>query len=453
MTRVAIVGAGPAGVAAAALLAERGLPVTVIDEQRAPGGQIWRRPTAGSTLDLARLHGAELEGFRRFHDGFERLRPRIDWRPETLVWNVNGKALQLTCGGRQEGVEFDALVLATGATDRIAPMAGWTLPGVFTLGGAQVLLKDQGCLIGGRVVFCGSSPLLYLAAAQYRRFGAVVTVLDTTPFGEKLAALPAMLAAAGLLRRGLSLIAELKRAGVVIRHGVRLERFEGWDSVTAVAWRDKGGREHRIECDAVAYGHGLRPESQLAELARAALRFDPAMRLHLPEADELGRVRDGLYVAGDGAAIGGAEAAEISGRLAAMALLRDRGESIDPGALPPRLAALRRFQQGAARAFAWPAARVQALDDAVTVCRCENITAGEVRAVLAPALGAAEVNRMKAATRCGMGRCQGRFCGSAAAELTAEALGRLNQPLDRLRAQPPVKPIAIASAEGAAEWP
>ncbi|MBL8697041.1 MAG: FAD-dependent oxidoreductase [Alphaproteobacteria bacterium] len=453
MTRVAVVGAGPAGIAAASLLVERGLQVVVIDEQRDAGGQVWRRPTAGSTLDLARVLGPEFDAYRRFHAGFEVLRPRIDWRPQTLVWNVHGRTLQLAHSGRQDAIEFDALILATGATDRVAPMPGWTLPGVFTLGGAQVLMKDQGCLIGGNVVFCGSSPLLYLAAAQYRRLGATVAVLDTTPWRAKLAALPRMLAAAGTLAKGLGLIAELKRAGVLIRHGVALERFEGIDEVAAVQWRDARGQAHRTACDAVAYGHGLRPESQLAELAGCTLRFDPLTRQYFPEADALGRCRDGVYVAGDGAAIGGAEAADISGRLAAMAVLRELGQAADPGSLPAQLAARRRFQEGAAQAFAWPAARVQALDDAVPVCRCENITAGEVRAVIAPDLGAADVNRMKAATRCGMGRCQGRFCGSAAAELTAAALGRLDAPLDRLRAQPPVKPIAIASAAGAAEWP
>ncbi len=453
MAHVVIVGAGPAGIAAAALLAERGQRVTVIEEQRRAGGQVWRSPSPGIALDMGALLGKDAEEYRRFHAGFEALRPRIDWRPETLVWNVQGRTLQLAHAGRNADLGFDALLLATGATDRIAPMRGWTLPGVYTLGGAQTVLKDQGCLIGDTVVFCGSSPLLYLAAAQYRRLGAAVTVLDTTPFTAKLGAVPRMLSSTATLAKGLSLMAELRRAGVTLRHGVTLDAFEGDDEVTAVQWRDSGGALHRTACDAVAYGHGLRPESQLAELAGAALRFDPLTRQYFPDADALGACGKGVYVAGDGAAIGGAEAAAISGRLAAMAVLRDAGEPVDPGGLPGRLAALRRFQQGAARAFAWPAARVQVLEDSVPVCRCEYITAGEVRAVVAPHLGAAEVNRMKAATRCGMGRCQGRFCGSAAAELTAAVLGRTDQPLDRLRAQPPVKPLPIASAIGAEEWP
>jgi NADPH-dependent 2,4-dienoyl-CoA reductase/sulfur reductase-like enzyme len=453
MTRVVIVGGGPAGIAAAAALVERGVQVTVIEEQRRPGGQVCRSPSPGVALDVDRLLGGDAAGFHRFHADFAALRPQIDWRPETLAWNIQGRSLQTVSNGALGNLGFDALLLATGATDRIAPMQGWTLPGVYTLGGAQTVLKDQGCLIGRHVVFCGSSPLLYLAAMQYRRLGATVAVLDTTRFGAKVSALPKLLAAAGTLAKGVALMAQLRRAGAPLHHGVTLERFEGDAEVTAVQWRDAAGRRHRTPCDAVAYGHGLRPESQLAELAGVALRFDATQRQYFPAADALGRCGQGVYVAGDGAAIGGAEAAAMSGRLAAIALLIDAGHAADPGALPARLASLRRFQQGIAQAFAWPAAGIAALDDAVPVCRCENITAGEVRAVIAPDLGAAEVNRMKAATRCGMGRCQGRFCGNAAAELTAAALGRQDQPLDRLRAQPPVKPLPIAFAIGAEEWP
>jgi NADPH-dependent 2,4-dienoyl-CoA reductase/sulfur reductase-like enzyme len=453
MTRVVIVGAGPAGVAAAELLAERGLAVTLLDEQRDAGGQIWRTPAPGLALDVDRLLGNDAAGFRRFHGGFARLRPRIDWRPRTLAWNIHGGAIQIAREGVQDSLPYDALLLATGATDRIAPVVGWTLPGVHALGGAQALLKDQGCLIGQRVVFCGSSPLLYLAAVQYARFGAQVSVLDTTPFREKVAAATLLAAAPRLLAKGLGLLATLRRLRMPVRHGVTLLAFEGRDGVEGVRFRDGAGREHSIACDAVAHGHGLRPEAQLAELAGCALRYDAERRQHFPDADLLGRCGANVYVAGDGAAIGGAEAAEISGRLAALALLADRGQPAPLGDLPDRLGRLRRFQAGLARAFAWPHRDIAALADEVPVCRCEYITAGEVRAVLAPSLGAAEVNRMKAATRCGMGRCQGRFCGQAAAEITAAALGRSGAPLDRLRAQPPVKPIPIASAVLEDPWP
>jgi NADPH-dependent 2,4-dienoyl-CoA reductase/sulfur reductase-like enzyme len=344
-------------------------------------------------------------------------------------------------------------VLATGATDRVAPLQGWTLPGVYTLGASQVVLKEQGCLIGREVVFCGSSPLLYLVALQYARLGARVSVLDTTRLAAKVAAIPRLAAAPTTLAKGFGYMAGLKRAGALMRHGVRLLRFEGEDGVTAVHYRDAAGAEHRVPCDAVAYGFGLRPEAQLAELAGVKLHFDAMHRQWFPFADDSGRCGNCIYVAGDGAAIGGSEGATVSGRLAALALLADRVQPVHPGDLPARLLRLRRFQRGVAQAFAWPHEAVAALDDAVPVCRCENVTAGQVRAALRQEFGGTEVNRMKAATRCGMGRCQGRYCDLAASELTAATLGRQDQPLDRLRVQPPVKPLPIATAALDEDWP
>src|SRR5947199_7757535 len=124
------------------------------------------------------------------------------------------------CAGVEDTVAFDALILATGATDRVLPILGWTLPGVFTVGGAQILLKEHGCLIGRRVVFCGSSPLLYLAAKQYRAMGAeIVAVLDTTPFAAKIAAAGDLAALPGTLARGIGYMAALRRAGVALYQG------------------------------------------------------------------------------------------------------------------------------------------------------------------------------------------------------------------------------------------
>jgi len=139
--KVAIVGAGPAGVAAADVLAAHGAAVTVIDEGREAGGQIYRRARAGLKLDVDALMGVEVANYRSLHAVFERLRGRIDYRPQTLGWGIEEKRLRTISAGVADTIMFDALILATGATDRTLPISGWTLPGVFTLGGAQVLLK------------------------------------------------------------------------------------------------------------------------------------------------------------------------------------------------------------------------------------------------------------------------------------------------------------------------
>lgn len=450
MSRIVIIGAGPAGIAAAEVLCARGYRPILIDEGQRAGGQGYRQPSAGLRLDMPRLMGSEAGKYDALHARFGRIQGRIDYRPRTLVWAIDGATLHLVCDGRVDVVEADTLLLATGAMDRVAPLPGWTLPGVFTLGGAQVALKDQGCLIGHRVAFLGSSPLMLLAAQQYREMGGeVVVVADTTPWGAKAAALPQMLRAPRTLLRGLGYMAGALRAGTPLLHGVTPLAIEGDGHVEGVRLREASGRERRFACDAVALGHGLKPETQLADLAGAAFGYDDDFRLFLPKTDGFGRSRRGLYLAGDGATIGGADAAEASGALAAHAILTDLGVAQDVGAIRPlarKVARLRGFQRGLARAFAWPVAQIRAKPDDTVLCRCENVTIGAVRQVMGQALGPVEVNRVKAMTRCGMGRCQGRVCGPALQEIVAGLAGQDGAAAGRLRGQAPVKPIALSAA-------
>lgn len=450
MADIVIVGAGPAGISAAETLCANGLKPVLIDEGARAGGQGYRRPAEGLALDMNRLMGSEAGKYAALHRRFEGLLPGIDYRPRTLAWAVDGKTLHLLHEGRAETIAFDRLLIASGAMDRVAPLPGWTLPGVFTLGGAQVALKDQGCLIGSRVAFLGSSPLLALAARQYRDMGAEITVIaDTTPLSAKAAALPRLLRAPRTLARGLCYMAASLREGAQMLHGVVPVAVEGGTRVEALLLRDGQGRERRFACDAVALGYGLKPETQLADLAGAQFAYDLDVRLHLPKIDGMGRAGPDLYLAGDGVRIGGADAAEASGALAAHAILADLGQPQDIATvrrLSRRVARLRTFQRGLARAFAWPSAQIAALPDSVMLCRCENVTVGEVRTAMSRELGPVEVNRVKAMTRCGMGRCQGRVCGPALQELVAARMGGDGAAAGRLRGQAPVKPIALAAA-------
>jgi NADPH-dependent 2,4-dienoyl-CoA reductase/sulfur reductase-like enzyme len=451
MKQVVIVGAGPAGIAAAATLAPASVAITLVDEAPRPGGQIHRMPAPGLALDMHTVLADGHTAYQQFHATVSSLRDGIRFRPDTLAWNIHDGHLHLASATQFDSLRYDALILATGATDRVMPAPGWTLPGVFTLGAAQVLLKSQGCLLGDAVVFCGSSPLLYLAALQYLRVGGrVAAVVDSTSVADKLRAIPGMCAAPRLLAKGLGYIARLRQHGVRILHGARVETIEGQHRVEVLTCRSQDGTHHRIACDAVAYGHGLRAETQLAELAGCELRYDATYRQYLPATDEDGRAGHAIYLAGDGRAIGGADAAAVSGTLAASAVAADLALAIPPVDAPALRRTLRRlyhFQRAMAGAFAWPYQSVSALSDDVMVCRCENVSAGEIRRSLQRPLGFREVNRVKAATRCGMGRCQGRMCGAAAAEMTAAMLGRVDAPLDRLRGQPPVKPLPVALAD------
>ena len=162
---------------------------------------------------------------------------------------------------------FDALLICSGATDRLMPVPGWQRAGCYSLGAAQIALKAQACAIGRRVVFLGSGPLLYLVASQYVQAGArVAAVLDTSPARKRWDAVRGLLARPRLAWRGLGLMRELRRAGVPLLQGVTPLRLDGDDDmgVQAAVVRDAAGREHRFECDAVGMGWHLRAESHAA---------------------------------------------------------------------------------------------------------------------------------------------------------------------------------------------
>jgi hypothetical protein len=361
------------------------------------------------------------------------------------------------CGDEPQTLPFDALLVCSGATDRLMPVPGWHRAGCYSLGASQIALKAQACAIGAQVVFLGSGPLLYLVASQYVQAGArMAAVLDTSPATKSGRAIAGLLARPRLALRGLGLIRALKSAGVPVLQGVTPVEIDGDDrlGVRGVAVRDARGREQRFECDAVAVGWHLRAETQLADLARCEFAFEPVSRQWLPRIDADGRSSTrGVYLAGDGARILGADGAEAAGRLAALAALADLGHERGHAQYAAESAALRRtldqmdrFRQGLARAFPWPHAQAAALPDAAVVCRCEAVTVGELRRCVTE-LGSQEVNRAKAFSRVGMGRCQGRFCGHAAAEIVAQACGIPIEQVGRLRSQAPVKPLMMNTRE------
>ncbi len=459
---IVVVGAGPAGIRAAQTLVAAGLRPVVLDENARWGGQIYRQPPVGAGFSRASqtLYGFEAAKADAIHQTMAALLPKVDYRPETLVWacDPNGpKRLHTMHGGRDTPVAFTHLIIASGATDRVLPLPGWTLPGVYTLGGAQVALKAQGCAIGERVVFAGTGPLLYLVAYQYVKAGAnVAAVLDTSTFARQAKAAPQLMRQPGTFAKGLYYVGWLRARGVRIEHGVSLDGIDGTAGVRAIRWR-RGTREHTLACTAVGLGFGLRPETQLADLAGCRFAFDTLDGCWLPERDAAGRSsQPGIYLAGDGAGIAGADAAELAGRRTALALLEDLGmqspaipairamaNAPDAATLERKLAGIRRFREGIERAFALPQDPSAHWPDDMLVCRCEEVDARTLRDCVRHD-GVTEINRLKALTRVGMGRCQGRMCGEAACHLLAEASGQTLAQVGRLRAQAPIKPIPIA---------
>ncbi|MFM0434656.1 FAD-dependent oxidoreductase [Paraburkholderia aspalathi] len=456
--RVVIVGAGPAGVRAAETLVAAGVKPIVLDENARWGGQIYRQPPESGAFQRSKkaLYGFEAHKADALHTTMASLLPHLDYRPDTLAWACAPGRLDTLHAGREISVPFSHLIIASGATDRVLPVPGWTLPGVYTLGAAQVALKAQGCAIGQRVVLAGTGPLLYLVAYQYVKAGAqVVAVLDTSPLSQQIAAAPKLARQPATFAKGLYYVGWLKMHGVRIERDVNLIGIHGDQGVSAIEWRSStvGSKTETLACDAVGISFGLKPETQLADLAGCRFRFDTHNRCWLPELDPAGRstVR-GIYLAGDGAGIAGADAAELAGRRTALALLDDlgiahpRGPGMrDAAALDRSLQRIAVFRQGIEAAFTPPAKCATQWPDDMTVCRCEEIDAGSLRRCIRGG-EANEINRLKALTRVGMGRCQGRMCGEAALTLLAEETGKPLEAVGRLRSQPPVKPIPLSPA-------
>ena len=439
MKPVVIVGAGPAGISAARTLLDHGITPCLVDESPRGGGQIYRRQPPGFQRTARQIYGFEARKAQAVHQTMDELAALIDYRPDTLVWNAEDGRLDMLNNGRADSLEYAQVIVATGATDRILPVPGWTLPGVYSLGAAQIALKYQGCAIGERVVFCGSGPLLYLVAYQYAKAGAkVLAVLDSAPLSAQCRALPALLRQPATLAKGMYYRAWLTAHGIPVHQGAMLKQIDGDQRVRGIRWGDQ-----TLPCDAVAFAHALRSETQLADLLGCEFAWNPLNRAWLPQRDSAGRSSvEGVYLAGDGAGIMGADAAQMAGECAALALLEDTGVVVDQRrrvALERQLARIQCFRQGLETAFPFPEHWAAQAPDDLILCRCEEVSVGEVRAVVDE--GHWEINRVKAHCRVGMGRCQGRMCGLAAAEIVAERSGRDLPQVGRLRGQAPIKPL------------
>ena len=441
---LAIVGAGPAGMAAAILAAELGLGTLVADEQPAPGGQIYRAvERAGDPSPL----GPDYIAGRRLAAAFRA--GAIDYRPGTALWHIepDGGTLWLAGADGTERISARRVLLATGALERPAPIPGWTLPGVMTVGAAQILLKTADTVPEGRAVRAGQGPLLYLAALQLARAGAPpLAILETTPHANYHAAvahLGGWWAGRHLLAKGLGLILAIRRAGIPVRRGVRGLRALGRDRVEGVAW--DGGA---LVADHLFLHEGVIPNTQVTMALQLGHRWDQAQLCWRPMLDEWGRTSiPDIAVAGDGGGIFGAEAAALSGRLAALdaaaAFGRIADSERDRRAAPIRSAlareqALRPFLDALYRPDA--SVLVPTGDDTIA-CRCEEVTVGRIRNAVR--LGAPGPNQLKAFTRCGMGPCQGRICGPIVSAVIAAERGVPMSEVGAYRPRAPYKPITV----------
>lgn len=498
---VAVVGAGPAGLAAAVTAAGCGCSVTLIDSAPAVGGQIHRQ----SVISAAPAVSGSLHFQERLAPALRPAigHPGIQHLPVTTVWHATpatqGFFLHLTTQPTQPGpsrrtassqmvpavLRARAVVVATGATELVLPFPGWDLPGVTTAGAAQALLKSQGVTMGKRVIVAGSGPLLLPVAAGLATAGVrVLAVLEATRAiaGLGRAALTHaghLVASPGKLREAAGYAAILARHRVPVRTGhaviachgegrvrrATVARLDGqWRPVPGsrrggqwwpVPGRQRGGQwwpvpgpRRELLVDAVHVSYGFSPALELARLLGCADTPHPARPVAAVTHDEDQATSvAGVFAAGEVTGTGGAQVAELEGYLAGASAARYLGR-LDPAAHTARTAAVR-ARLGRARRFA------EFLDAAyplrpgwlgwpepdTVVCRCEDVPWANIgRAVAA---GARDVRAVKGVTRCGMGYCQGRICGPVLQCAVAAAAGRPLAEVGDLQGRPIITPVPL----------
>jgi len=450
---VVIVGAGPAGLAAAATTATAGLATLLLDENAGPGGQVYRAITSTPVTERGIL-GADYWAGERLVA--EARTSGAELVQGATVWSLDSaREVGVSAGGASRMLEARRVILATGALERPFPIPGWSLPGVMTAGAVQTLLKASALVPDGRVVLAGTGPLLWLLAAQLLRANvSIATLLDTTPARNYLRALPH---AAGFLlspyfAKGLALRREVAQQVPVVR-GVTALRAEGEGRLAEVVYAQGNGGEQRMAADLLALHQGVAPNVNLAMAAGVAHRWHVTQLCWTPVLDGLGNSSvPGIAIAGDGAGIGGAVVAEARGRLAGLAAV----EAIAPDSasrIPDRQTLtqmLARAQMGRVfldTLFA-PPRRFRLPEGETIVCRCEEVTAAQVADTVG--IGAVGPNQLKSFLRCGMGPCQGRLCGLTVTELIAAARGVDPVDVGYYRLRPPVKPITLAELAGMA---
>ncbi|MFF3378406.1 FAD-dependent oxidoreductase [Streptomyces sp. NPDC002680] len=447
-----VIGAGPAGLAAALTAADLGVRVVLLDSGAQAGGQFYRQPAAA-------LKARRPQALHHAWGTWEKLRDRLAAHVEAgrvthladrHVWFVEREfggarrfgvhALLGPAQTRSETVSADAVLLATGGYEKVLPFPGWTLPGVVTAGGAQAMLKGGLVLPGRTAVVAGTGPLLMPVAAGLAAAGAEVAAYvesthpaDFVRHTATLAANPAKIAeaaryAAQLLRH---------KVPVTVRHTV--VAAHGTDRVEAVtvAALDTGGRvrpgtERRIVCDTLAVGHGMLAHTDLAESLGCAIDAtgDPFV---VTDAEQRTDV-DGVWAAGEATGIGGAVLALAEGEIAGGSIAARLG-GVEPRPADWAAAArtrtrLRRFFAAVDTAYAPPAHWVEQVADDTVVCRCEEVTASEVREAVEE-LGATDLRTVKLLTRAGMGWCQGRVCATGVAGVAGCSVGVAKRPFAR----------------------
>jgi NADPH-dependent 2,4-dienoyl-CoA reductase/sulfur reductase-like enzyme len=462
---LAIIGAGPAGLEAAISASSSGVKTVIIDQAPQAGGQYYK-PLPGAFNSKNKTH-TEVDG--------EVLTEQVNQLPvtryfDTLTWGifkretVDGYLVTLAGPVAPRQLYARTLILATGAYDTPVAFPGWTLPGVSTCGASLLMLKNQRVAPFKRVLLTGTGPLLLSAAAHMIDAGIeVVSICESNQIGLKsLVYAPTMLKEWKRIEEGAGYMRKIMGAGVPYKIGWSITEAKGKEQVEAavIARLDREGRpvpgtEKSLDVDAVISGYSLIPNTGLARMIGCKFEYQSQKGGWVPVRDvTLQTDIIGIYMVGDCAGIGGAEASRLEGRIAGAAVAfklglisKKRVEEINDQ-MKTKLSQQRKFGRMLGEIFSPKFGLVSLAKDDTLVCRCEEITLGEVKTAVAQ--GARSIGEVKMITRSGMGNCQGRMCEhSVSAALIQELANEqiTHQQVGSYSVRPPLHPLPIGFFE------
>lgn len=443
-----VIGAGPAGLSAACAAQECGLDVILVDEQAAPGGQLFRNieyPMAQRLFDDKELVGG-LNLVKRFQE------LEIHYVPKATLWGLEKGRARCTVNGKPVCLKASNILLASGAMERPVPFPGWTLPGVMGAGGADIVLRSGGLPVEnaqGSVVLAGNGPLLFLLAGHLLDAGVNISAwLDTGNWSHRLlsgALMPGAFADFPYLMKGMKMaLRAFKHIRVI--PGVNSIRVLGEKRIEAVSFLARGQKEE-LPAAAFLRHEGVIPRTHILASLQARHHWDRVQRYWYPDVTECGGTSlPGIFQAGDGAYVHGGDASMLKGTLAGVEIARKMGIiSNGEAAWRTRKERLRLRAMRVGRAYLRhvfaPNPNIFSVPDDTIICRCECVTAGDIRQAVR--VGYNEVNEVKRFTRCGMGQCQGRMCGGALAEIVAAESGKSVPQVGRLNIRQPFRPVAL----------
>ncbi|MDE0415407.1 MAG: FAD-dependent oxidoreductase [bacterium] len=446
---IVVVGAGPAGLSAAQAAAEKNLDVVVVDANSHPGGQYYMQPLgAGSVFARSaqvmrgktRIRGATAAGVKMLL--------------ATEVWGaVPGFVLHARDADDAVCIESKVVIAATGAHDRVQAFPGWTLPGVMTPGAAQRLAKTSSVPPGRRTVLAGSGPfLLPVAGAILKAGGTLVEVVEAQ--SSLLSTLPLLAAHPNKWLETMRLLFPVLAARTRLRFGEVVVAASGEKRVREVelAPLDAEGQpdfaRRRVvpDIDSLLVGFGFQPQIELTAVLGCRHHFDEEAGgwCCTVEKDCGATDTSGVFAAGEVCGVNGAVPAALSGRIAGLAAaghILDEETAFERRTLARSLQRARRFARGLNRRFMPPAGLIGRLPDETVICRCEDVTAGEIRETITE--GMDTIHGVKLWTRAGMGPCQARTCGWSLARLVAEETGNSMEAIGFSRPRMPLRPVPL----------